>query len=310
MNLLKVITPVNLQEERQKFFENFKYNPKFNYYWQKERPKILPSSVKDDLIISIMDSDFEGIIRNAKLFFEIQNFFYLDTAQLLVNNTPKVKFHEGVDIFIESFKYATDFLDLGEYKIKVVDQFGFNFRPNIRKKEILMSKNANFQFFDAESEIAHELVHIIRYENGKYNNIKKSKNYLPTEEGLATLMQDRTTNGIVSEFQHAAEYLASKIGLEGSLRDIFEYFMDIGFDEELAWQRATRHKFGFVDTSYPGDILKPAMYFANSQKIKHLDNIKILNLFIGKISVNDLDKYTNYTGRVDETKLKKFYNLT
>ena len=70
--------------------------------------------------------------------------------------------------------------------LRLVDEAGFNFRPVFNKKRVLMSRYADFQFFDVAGEVRHELVHIIRYENGRYNKIKRSKSYLPTEEGLAS----------------------------------------------------------------------------------------------------------------------------
>lgn len=309
MNLLKIITPTNLKAERKKFLKDDSYDPIFSYSWQSNKPSIIVKGNKSYLIQSICNQDLALISKYSKIYFNINEFDYLDIANERISNKATSIPVETLDDFVNRFNQAFKDLELNEYKISIVEDEGFNFRPSTKTKEVVMSRHANFQFFDAEGEVRHELVHIIRYENGNYSKINNSKNYLPTEEGLATFMQDTSINGATSEFQHAAEYVASSIGINGSLRDVFNYFISIGFNKDLAWQRASRHKFGFTDTKKPGDILKPAMYFANSQKIKNLTNNEILRLFSGKISLDDLNNYKEYSGIIKEEKLKKFYNL-
>ena len=168
-------------------------------------------------------------------------------------------------------------------------------------------KRQTLQYFSIESEVKHEITHILRYENGEYNNIPRSDYYLANEEGLATYLQDLVKIDNYSLYQHSAEYIASQIGMNSSLREIFNYFISLGFEPELAWHRSSRHKFGFIDTSKPGDILKPAMYFSQSQKIAKLSQDEILKLFVGKISLKDSEKYDKYFGRFDYGILKNYF---
>jgi len=155
------------------------------------------------------------------------------------------------------------------------------------------------------------MTHILRYVNGKYNKISRSTNYLPTEEGLACFMQDTYGEfGGASLFQHAAEYTVTEIALKSSLRQMFDYLCDIGFTKELAWQRAIRHKFGFVDTSQPGDIMKPSMYFYTEQQLKKLTTEELLKLFVGKISLQEINNFQEYTGLIPQNKLLSFFLQT
>lgn len=307
--LLQLITPTNLLEQKEKFFASQSYHPVFNYIWQTNKPQINLASNKEKLINAIINQDIALITYYARLYFEVEDWRYLEVAKQLTSSMPVLEETGHNYNFIATFTKATRFLDLYGYSVKVVDTPGFNFRPSFKNKIIFMSKHANFQFFDIEGEICHELVHIIRYENGKYNKIRKSANYLPTEEGLATLMHDTGKNGYASRFQHAAEYIASRIGMEGSLRDIYEYFLSIGFNNDLAWERAVRHKFGFIKTREGGDILKPAMYFAHSQVIQKLSSAELLRLFVGKISLSDLIYHKEYRGSIEKDKLIQFYGL-
>lgn len=159
-----------------------------------------------------------------------------------------------------------------------------------------------------EAEVHHELVHALRYRNGKYNNVQRSQRFLPTEEGLASWCQDHTNsdNGLS---QHAMEYIASDVGLRGSLRDIYNTLRDLGMDSNLAWKRVSRHKFGFVDTSRAGDILKPAMYFDNEMKVDTLTTEEKLRLFVGKIHQDELPNYPTYTGLWPADQLIKYFHL-
>lgn len=310
MNLIKLITPNNLLAEESKFFETSNYHPTFHYDWENTQPQLSGESARLKLVRAILQQNHEDTVKFAKEYFEINNFSLLGLANKITKQMPSQVQQQDQEDFINAFESAFNFFGLNEYSIQIVNESGFNFRPSYKSQMIYMSKDANFQFFDTDGEVRHELTHIIRYENGKFNKIIKSKNYLPTEEGLATLMQDTSVNSHASTFQHAAEYIASTIGLNGSLRDIYNYLTSIGFNQKLSWQRASRHKFGFINTQEPGDILKPAMYFAHSQKLAKLNSDEKLRLFVGKISATELGSHSAYKGIVDADKIKEFFQIS
>lgn len=99
------------------------------------------------------------------------------------------------------------------------------------------------------------------------------------------------------------------IGRNGSFVNMIEYLTRHGFSKELAWQRVLRHKLGFKDTSLSGDNMKSSMYFFHSQKIKKLTDEERLRLLVGKIRVDELEKYPLYKGILPKEKLVDFYNL-
>src|SRR5690606_27046430 len=138
----------------------------------------------------------------------------------------------------------------------------------------------------------------------------KKNDFLPTEEGLASYIGDfHATGGEIGYFRHAAEFAASAIGLNGSLREIYDFFVGLGFSKELAWQRGIRHKFGFKNTAKPGDILKPAIYFEFEEKIRKLSEDAIIRLFNGKFSLNDLPLHSEYKGYFEKEKLIEYFGL-
>jgi hypothetical protein len=312
MSLLKIITPLNLADEEERFFASASYQPKFLYSWEPAqiRDGIKRLSIYEKLVHAIINQDTAAITKEAEIFFVDEwNDSLLNEAQEVLKQPLKVVSTPSLKELVLCQEEALAKLQI-DYDVVVSDQHGFVARPEHKNKRLVISKYATYHFFSMESSVRHDGVHIIRYLNGKHNQIKRSANYLPTEEGLASYMQDyggsEPNNSL---YQHAAEYVVTDVCRKGSLRDGVEYLISIGFPEKLAWQRAVRHKFGFVDTSRPGDIMKPAMYFANSQKIKALSDDEKMRLMVGKISIEELPAYPEYRGRFSQEELTEFFNL-
>lgn len=312
MNFLKVITPINLASEYEKFKSSSTYHPVFKYEWNKELilDWINKSSKYKYLVNAILNQDLKGLTTEGERYFHAEwNDSLYQTAIKVIENFSQKSIR--VPTLQELIDAQQQFLDkLGiNYKVEVVDEHGFVARPLHKKAKLQISKYATYYYFSIESSLRHDGVHIIRYLNGKHNRIKRSPNYLPAEEGLASFMQDFGGNEPNnSYFQHAAEYSVTNICRHGSLREAVEYLVEIGFPQDLAWQRAVRHKFGFINTARSGDIMKPAMYFANEQKIKDLSKKRRLKLFLGKISIEELDNYDAYQGRWSSKDLEQIFN--
>jgi hypothetical protein len=307
MNLLKLITPTNIAEERDRFFASESYNPVFQYKHEDTKCISTVITQKENIINAVLKQDDEELVKRAKQYFETDLEKFSDEAQNIITQTQPSPISFNFDEFNNLFNKANIILGT-QFSLKVVDQHGFNIRPNYKTRELFFSKHAHFDFYSARSEIQHEFAHIIRYINHIHNKLLHYDSYLPTEEGLATLMSDSVKGTNYSEFQHAMEYLASGIGSKGSLRDIYNFFAQHGFSHDLAWQRSIRHKFGFTDTSKPGDIIKPAMYFAHSRVIAKLPNEHILKLFQGRIPLDAIADVKGLTGKITEDKILNFFD--
>lgn len=307
-NLLALITPTNLQTEKEKFFASSTYHPVFHYIWQDQHlEEKFSSPLKSTLWESVKTQNHSVITLTAQKLFEVN----IDEVTLsqskkdaaFVGKSSPGSAQEFAHLVRQALvQFAID------YTVEISDESGFNARPQHGLKKLIISKDTHFDYFSMEGGVRHDMTHIIRYLNGKYNKIKKSQNYLPTEEGLASWCQDNTNddNGLA---QHAMEYIASSVGMEGSLRDIFNCLCDLGMSQELAWKRACRHKFGFVDTSKPGDILKPAMYYQNELRIGKLSSEEKLRLFVGKISLDQIEDHPKYLGIWGSDLLQDYFNL-
>lgn len=306
---LAITTPVNLEAEEEKFLASKTYNPIFRFNWEKKPMQALDKNKNlRQLKQAIFEQDHKLNVKFARKVF--QTTFDIDTrdaAQLIVDNKPEYKRTIKMVDVAKAFQKAFDILDI-DYAVNIVKKGGFYFRPNHHKRDISISYKAALQFFTIDGVVKHELTHVIRHLNGEANDLPTTLDFLPTEEGLASYMQDyHGERGDASLFQHAAEYNASLVGLNGPLREIFDYFRSLGFNKKIAWQRAARHKFGFSDTSKPGDIIKPAMYFHHEQKIKELPEDRRWILFSAKESQKQLGRLPEYQGIIPLEKLKLFF---
>lgn len=308
-NLLDLITPTNLLSEQDKFLNSSWYNPKFHYIWQDQH--IIPEfSIKSkyQLWNAIKDQDHTAIVQAARALFEVD----IDTDVLSRAKSvaaTKGRVSPGTpEEYASIMRQGLDHFGLEHVQVVLSDESGFNARPSHSLNLVTVSKHIHFEYFSMEGGAHHELVHVIRFQNGVFNSIKRSPRFLPTEEGLASWCQDNLNddNGAA---QHAIEYVASSVGLSGSLRDIYNSMREFGMSPDLAWKRSCRHKFGFVDTSLPGDILKPAMYFANEEKVADLSSDERLRLFVGKISMDELPEYPEYIGRWDAELIASYFKI-
>jgi len=310
MNFFRLLTPINLDEEREKFFSSKNYNPTLKYIWSEENVTDWSEMYSKTIPLkeAILARDHKRIVQEAKLLFETElDEKLLNYSKEIIKNKPEVNNNQGLNEIVDGFEDALDKFGI-DYKISITDSEGYNIRPIHEKNEIHISKNPSQQFFKTKDILKHEMLHIVRSENSKYNNIPKSKNYLPTEEGFASFVQDYDSEIPTSSlFQHAAEYAVTEIALNGSLRNAVDYLINIGFSEDNAWKRGIRHKYGFIDTSLPGDIMKPSMYFYNAEKIKALSKKEQLRLFVGKISFKDLPDYPEYKGKFSTNEINEYF---
>jgi hypothetical protein len=165
------------------------------------------------------------------------------------------------------------------------------------------------EFYSVEGLVNHELVHIIRAVNGKYNHIQPQIGYLATDEGLASLVQDKMLDCVTtSSFQHALEYLAAQVASENGFIEVFKFLKVHGCSGESAWLRGIRQKYGICDTSMAGSLLKSGMSFYYELLLKQFTSEELIRLFVGKIPTTMLSEYPKYVGQIAEDKVRSLLN--
>lgn len=303
MSYLKLITPTNLAAEKERFFSEENYSPQLEYNWDAEIiDKFLESTPAGrELVDALLSQDGIFITQAASRFFDVKfRPADIEFAKDLITTIPPAT-NGTAKTYAALMRQKLDKLSI-DYKVEIVDEHGFQGRPNHKKHILKLSKYLHLQFLTLDGITNHELVHIIRSINGEYNHISTSDDYLPTEEGLACLIQDELlVHPTSSSFQHALEYLAANLSQTAGFREIYNFLIAHGSDPENAWLRGIRQKFGLRDTSRPGGLVKSGMYFYHELLLHHLSQDNLLRLFIGKISLAELPNYPQYIGQISTT---------
>src|SRR5882762_4462126 len=89
--ILDIITPINIVEEREKFFHSSTYNPIFRYKWtSKEIQEFATKHAKyRKLVTAIEKQDSDSIVEESKTVFETQiEKNYLVIAQNIISSNP------------------------------------------------------------------------------------------------------------------------------------------------------------------------------------------------------------------------------
>ncbi len=308
MTYLKLITPVNIAEEKEKFLSSNTYSPQLEYKWDDERieqykiakPELIP------LIHALLAQNQRAIEEAASGYFDVV--FRpedISFAKGLVQKIPQAS-NGTAEELAPLMEHKLQELGI-DYDVEIVDKHGFQCRPDHKAKVVRISRYLHLQFYSTEGVANHELVHVIRAVNGAYNGIAPASDYLPTEEGLGIFIQDQLLQSpSASAFQHALEYLSAHLSRTAGFREVYSFLREHGCDAENAWLRGIRQKFGLRDTSQPGGLMKSGMYFYHEQLLRKLNRQELMRLFVGKIPLAQLPNYTSYTGVVSQEKIETF----
>ncbi len=305
MSYLRAVTPLNIAEEKEKFFATSNYSPQFIYAWDEESMQAYKKAAPrmSRLFDALVNQDTAAMLNEASTLFDVA-FRPQDRilAEALTKDTPPTTNGTAAEFATAIERKLAEFgID---YRVEVVDRHGFQCRPDHKVRVARVSKYLHFQFLSVEGAAKHELVHIIRAVNGKHNGIVPAPDYLPAEEGLASLMQDDLfAQPSGSAYQHALEYLAADLSRTAGFRDVYDFLIEHGCDPQNAWLRGIRQKFGVRDTSQPGGLVKSGMYFYHEQLLRELPQDQLLRLFVGKIPQSALQNYPRYEGVVPREQL-------
>ncbi|KUK79007.1 MAG: DUF1704 domain containing protein, partial [Microgenomates bacterium 39_7] len=283
MSLVQDLTPINLEEEKQKFFDkNCKYNPQFKY------KKLITSNM---------------LFRYGK-----PKPNYLELAKELLEKA----FHNRTEADIR--KIEGEIIDLkkakamfNEYVIKnnLQKQIEMKCSQKFISKASFISNTfkVRLPIWHRKNEFAgtlnHEIgTHAIRRINYVQQPFYKKKvqlgfrEYLYTEEGLASL---HTLLGrkFKIDYTGALNYLSCQKAQELSFSDLFEFVTHYLEDQNRAWYYTFRHKRGLYDTNEGGGLTKDLVYFEGLIKVwlylkDHSFDLR--SLYWGKIAYEDINK--------------------
>ena len=318
--LLKIITPTNIKEEKQKFIkEKWKYIPQFTYNELKFDIEELLKELED---VEIPDIPLSGLYERKKK--EVKNKILFIKAFEKQDTSSMTEYSEKIfgKIIPENFDYAKNIIE-ERYLIKEEEELlhfddikdylkKFNHIYNIKTRlsewdgtarfvmkwdQLILRKWATVGKRELRSIVAHEIEgHYLRKVNGKLSDLsifsRGTWGYIETEEGIAIYNQTRFITKYDRKFYSIFErYYFVQYALKHSYRRLIKelalYYND---DYERVFTYMLRLKRWFIDPSKQGVFMKDVVYtngyLAVSRYIDQGEDLK--NLYIGKITIDDL----------------------
>ncbi len=332
--LIPNLEPQNLAEEKKKFLKKKKYNPQFVYNKINEKhyhgvvEGLSEITVPQTPLGVLLDRRRRELIDTAKAILAIgtENFprliqkVYQSPDQKTVAKAMKIhKEHPAHLQFLKDNNLVRTHTFTGEAAAKEFEDrlkhYGLQWTVELHERQvtrvkvrggsrILIKKDAHFNQDRIVDVMAHEIdVHILRNENAQrqpYFILQAgTANYLPTEEGLATLAKK-----VVSKFKYlcsSSVYLLTvDLATKYSFRDTYNALLELHVPESRAFDFTVRAKRGLSDTEVPGAFCKDAVYFAGALQVSDfiLNGGDVKDLFIGKIGVADVPLLKKSTGIV------------
>lgn len=281
MNWLQKLTPINLVEEKEKFFSDQTYNPQFVY----------EKNTSDDFLKK------QGFPQEAysKLANQIlkKTYYGRNEADLLLLEGKLLSQKEVTE-------KLTSFLSMHNLvqRFSIVWSSSFVSRASIDKDTIKLRSTAEFRERDTIGLIYHEIgTHALRrinYEKQpwylKKNEYNLTTNYLRTEEGLAALHSLLPTNTKLA-YSTAIRYAAVAYAQNHSFVELWNYLGQYIQNDETRWMVTFRQKRGLTDTKLPGGYTKDLVYFEGVITVWSWlakNNFDPTRLYYGKIGLEDL----------------------
>ena len=320
IKLLYYLRPVNLDEERKKFFADFSYNPQFRYpeikYDAAEMKKELSKIIVDDSPLGILfyrkNKEIEKKIElqrhrgtqsftlaSVELFGKPADELMKEAENILAKNKTGVAETEDESVTAESaletFSNVLKDYALHDWKVHIKEDLVTNCVAG-KNNTLLIRKHAKFSPQRLKSLIIHEIeTHILTAENGKQQPYLLFNcgfaDYLVTQEGLALYNVKR--QGLETNFDRiykAALVKATAWAFQMSFAEVFIKLLEIGLSQEKAFRVTLKLKRGLTDTSKKGSFTKDYLYFLGEREVERFvkEGGKLQDLYIGKFNIRDL----------------------
>lgn len=346
LELFHDITPVNQEEEKQRFQQSFfkknKYNPQFKYK-KLDHPgyaSILETYIRK--LNALNDWPLQAVyIELYKRTSQHLHFFHrrdnadflkylsglyaeptdneLSAAQQIINNIEN-PVDNHIDNTIPAKDAAISFSDAlkkrfhNDWTVELT-KIVADVAVNSLQKKLKINETAFFNEERIKQLIIHEIdTHILRSYNGAQQPYKIFQygfpDYLETEEGLA--IYNEHLNGCLPDkhlYRYAIRLVMAKKALTNDFYDLFSECFELNFrDFDKAWKTCLRLKRGLFDTSLHGAYIKDLVYYRGFLKMREQPKEIIRSLYIGKIGLENLPLVLNGNIHIVSPSLPAFYN--
>lgn len=278
MNIITKVNPVNIAEERAKFWQDYQYNPQFEY--------ASPFQLEDLYIWGKPDSKYYEhslqMLEKYPLVTPVEKPEYVTEAEIL----------EAVERFNQRYdleeKIIVDFSPSLVSKCKVVGM------------SLLFLTPITYTRSKFEDLIRHELeTHLLRKINHRRQGwtlpFTQEKDLRRTEEGLAGLHTHLFRKDKVFTRSYLT-YIAAYTAQQGTFVDVFNQLKKHNVSNQSAWRIAVRTKRGLRDTSQPGGLTKDISYLEGAvlvwEWLQNPDH-KPQDLYLGRLGLEQIEEFKN-----------------
>ncbi len=282
MNFLRLLTPINLQEEKERFFADNSYNPQFQYAGEIEEEKLLAYGKPKESYLQLA----QNILTKA---------FSHATETTLEKSEGALLTQAVIEKKITTFLTMHDL----EKRFSLSWSKAYISRTTISQDTLRLRLPAVFRQEGLLGMLYHEIgTHALRrinYEQQPWYKKKKKygfSEYLYTEEGLASL------HGLLPKtnklaYKQARLYLGVELAQKHSFAETWQLLGPYITTQEALWTVVSRLKRGLTDTSNPGGYTKDLVYFegfVDTWRWLAQHNFDCTELYYGKIAASDTEK--------------------
>lgn len=278
MALITDLMPLNLQEEKEKFFHDTSYNPQFAYTRDFSNEELTKYGLPK-----------ENFFRHAQKMLETHGNYVKDDKE---NLSPQQVTDLAYGLFAKLSIPPLELIFTEKQAGRIILKGNtLQFRlPLLLNKE--QTKNV----------LNHEIqTHYLRKINDKAQGLNSTVNnneaFRRTEEGLANLHSFIQSEEKIIK-KTFVNYSASYLGQKYSFSRVFQILLEHELEPDIAWNVTLKQKRGLTDTSRPGGFTKAVVYFEGIVAVwKWMQNPanNPKDLYRGRISLEALPQITEKT---------------
>lgn len=278
MGLIKDLTPLNLLEEKEKFFKDNSYNPQFKYIRKFSKTELYQYGFPKAKFVAYAEAMLKKHQGNRH-----KKAVFLDKSYV----KKQIK---------ETFKR------LNLKPVEVYFSPDFSFSAMLSKEGLFFREPVRLSKEELTAKLNHEIqTHFLRRLN-QNQNIKKNFNDIKddaiklkkTEEGLASLNYYLAKKNKLIKKAFTG-YYTLYLAQQYSFAKSFAILQGYKVRDQIAWNVLVQKKRGLEDTSQPGGFTKDLVYLEGMVKVAKwiLKTETPELLYAGRISIEKLEQIKN-----------------
>lgn len=299
-SVVKLVRPLNLDEEKKKFYFDVKYNPQFRYAGEVTRQDLEKfGRISDKYLpqaLHILEAVKKKWDDEEKFLAEIEG--PVLSREEVVEETKKYLLENDVSNLVQ-IRFSSQVASRAS-----MDKNMLTFQLPISQRKYRMRGTLNH-------EVGTHFFRTINDATQPWHNNREKYELLPfyeTEEGLAVLhahLPIEQPHMWYTALNYYAVWRATQVSFSALNEDLKQFIKD----RDRRWRMCLRVKRGIKDTSIPGAFSKDQVYFLGV--IGMLDWLEkneynACPLYLGKIAAHDLAKAKNVSTAVQLLKFPAF----